>query len=189
MRRLRRLAALITVGVPIFGYTALAVLKPCGFAYFSVCTQCGMIEQTDERHLPLVDIKIGTRHSLQQSPFSATLARHGVRTGHIHEWEFGQGGDYGLNRSCAIGDGRFLYGVAYNTTVANFVDALCLYSDRAEREKWIDRLLDARKCYWAARAIKFASPPRNGFPDAASFHKWWDQNSNGIEENLQLFSP
>jgi hypothetical protein len=181
----------LTLAAILFSYITLFLLVPCGFSYWSVCTECGMIQNMDQRRLPLTPIMFSTSRSLQGTALSAVFARDHFRQGHVHQWSFGTGGDFGLSRSCALGNGRNLRTLVNSPEVCALVDGLIRFADPQSRDRWLKVLLDPFRGRWIEQALNTeppATPPAAPFSDAASFNKWWEPIRQQIEKDvLPLF--
>src|SRR5207253_4127767 len=155
---------------------------------FSVCTDCGMIQDTDERHLPLTEFTYRTISSTRPTAMSRALAKYYVRAGHVHRWEFGQGGDYGFTRSCALGKGSHLLSAVNQKAVGAFVEGLAQYGDADVLDKWLKLLLDGDTSWQAASAITISGYPEDGFVDRNAFAIWYAANGEKLLREIEELS-
>lgn len=140
------------------------------FSYTSICTACGSIQHTTEFHIPFAGVTYWHSRSETETPLSKIIAKHQLAPAHSHSWLFANGAGGGV--TCAIGEGRHLYGAVQSSEVASFVDAVATYEGHVNANQWLNRLLDPKRSQNALNAIHFAGVPDVSFTNQPQFEQW-----------------
>ncbi len=70
--------------------------------------------------------------------------------------------------------------------VAQFVDNLIRYTDRATADNWITRLLHVDKGREILAFIEYFDFPGGGFTSKNRFDRWWSAHANDLEVLIEL---
>ncbi len=150
----------------------LAVLGPCRFGYFSVCTDCGAIRHTNERDLlPTGSVSYWTTHSIETTPLSRICATTQLVGEHDHTWQFGQGNTFPL-WSCSLGRGSSVLGQVMSDHVATFIKNVAEFESIDEAGKWLHLTLDANTSRFVFGALLDGQFPETGFDNAEEYRLW-----------------
>ncbi len=166
---------------PLLAYVILTITIPSGFACREYCTKCGLTRGRDERQLPFLPITYHVSESQTATGFSASLTRHGIRSGHTHEWSLISGNDDGVQKSCALGAGRHAAKCLNSPDAIVFTDAICLYTEPQTRDRLLDQMLDSIYGPELLFEIQTAGLPMNGFQNSDGFLAWWTNHQSAIE--------
>jgi hypothetical protein len=157
---------------------AVAVIGPCRFGSYSVCTRCGEGRGTSSRQVPILSINYWTTHRADQTELSRAVSATQLIGPHDHEWLFVHGNTFPIF-SCALGRGGAVANIARSAQVAAFVKNVTEYDSPAAARRWLGQILDptsSRYFFFALRECQF---PESGFSDEAGYKEW---AASGLQE-------
>jgi hypothetical protein len=157
----------------------LAMLGPCRFNSGRICTDCGRLQHTSERQLPLTSITYWSSTWIEETPLSK-MADAGLIGPHAHHWLYANGGGNGV--VCAIGDGRHIVPAIHQPAVASFLRCVAAYLGPEQARRWLSVALNPERSMNLHSAIMGLGFPADGFSDSARFKAWWEANRATFDE-------
>lgn len=94
-RRARKFLLILPAILLPFGALVLEY-GPYTFSHASICTDCGMVRQTQERKLPLTEFTWRSHSRENHTPVSELLCKPEAIGSHAHRWLFARGSGNGI---------------------------------------------------------------------------------------------
>lgn len=171
------------IGVGCFFVVVVAfAFWPFRFYYDSVCSQCGVIQQTTEWQLPHSQHSFFSHSAITQTPFSIYLTSSGGVGEHAHQWLFGHGGGNGIR--CALGDGDSIRASVTSPDVARFLAFNRQYGNQEESGK-LEKFVFDRDISRTILSLA-AAVPTNGFATRAQYGTWLSEQGWLIDDALAI---
>jgi hypothetical protein len=149
------------------------VIWPFRFSYYSICSECGAIQNTIEWQLPWSRVVLFKYSTVEATPLSSYLTTPGVLAPHTHRWLFGHGGGNGI--TCAQGDGDLIRGTVTAPEFAQLVELTRQFDDPEQSNRFLRWGFD-RDVTRTMRDLA-GSIPTNGISSRDQYRAWLSDQS------------
>jgi len=154
---------------------------PFRFSYYSVCSECGAMQDTTEWQLPRSQHSFFRHSAVEPTVLSSYLTSSGIVGPHQHRWLFGHGGGNGV--LCALGDGDGIRPTATSAEVVRFLAFSRQFGEQQDNSNFLKFAFDrdmTRTILSLATVV-----PTNGFESREAFRVWIADQRYLIDDALE----